>query len=63
MSPFGVFPKSEPGKWRLILDLLEPEGCNVRRGMLRYEKVWICNFLWMCKFTRRLVVVCLNDIY
>ena len=21
ISPFGVIPKSEPGKWRLILDL------------------------------------------
>ena len=25
-SPFGVNPKSEPGKWRLILDLSSPMG-------------------------------------
>ena len=29
VSPFGVIPKSEPGKWRLILDLSAPEGCSV----------------------------------
>ena len=33
VSPFGVIPKSEPGKWRLILDLSAPEGCSVNDGI------------------------------
>ena len=32
-SPFGVFPKSEPGKWHLILDLSFPEETSVNAGI------------------------------
>ena len=35
ISPFGVIPKSEPGKWRLILDLSSPEGGSVNNGISR----------------------------
>jgi len=33
ISPFGVIPKSEPGKWRLIVDLLSPEGASMNDGI------------------------------
>ena len=33
VSPFGVIPKREPGKWRLILDLSSPEGFSVNDGV------------------------------
>ena len=33
VSPFGVIPKSEPGKWRLILDLSSPGGSSVNDGI------------------------------
>jgi len=33
VSPFGVKPKSEPGKWRLILDLSSPDGFSVNDGI------------------------------
>ena len=33
ISRFRVIPKSNPGKWRLILDLSFPEGCSVNDGM------------------------------
>ena len=33
ISPFGVIPKSEPGKWRLIVDLSSPEGTSVNDGI------------------------------
>ena len=33
VSPFGVIPKSEPGKWRLILDLSSPDGGSVNDGI------------------------------
>ncbi len=32
-SPFGVIPKSEPGKWRLIVDLSSPGGASVNDGI------------------------------
>ena len=32
-STFGVIPKSTQGKWRLILDLLSPEGHSVNDGI------------------------------
>lgn len=35
VSPFGVIPKSEPGKWRLILDLSSPKGNSVNDGVDR----------------------------
>ena len=34
VSPFGVIPKSsQPGKWRLIVDLSSPEGSSVNGGI------------------------------
>lgn len=34
VSPFGVIPKSsQPGKWRLILDLSSPRGSSVNDGI------------------------------
>ena len=33
VSPFGVIPKSQPGKWRLIVDLSSPEGRSVNDGI------------------------------
>ena len=33
VSRFGVIPKSEPGSWRLILDLSSPEGRSVNDGI------------------------------
>ena len=35
VSPLGVIPKSEPGKWRLILDLSFPEGGSVNDGITK----------------------------
>ena len=32
-SQFGVIPKSEPGTWRLIVDLSAPEGASVNDGI------------------------------
>jgi len=32
-SPFGVIPKRQPGKWRLIVDLSAPEGGSVNDGI------------------------------
>ena len=32
-STIGVIPKSEPGKWRLILDLSFPEETSVNAGI------------------------------
>ena len=43
VSPFGVIPKSEPGKWRLILDLSSPEGFSVNDGV---DKDW-CSLSYM----------------
>ena len=45
ISPFGVIPKSQPGKWRTILDLSSPHGMSVNDGIpkdlcsLRYVRV------------------------
>ena len=45
ISPFGVIPKSQPGKWRTILDLSSPHGQSVNDGIdkelcsLRYIRV------------------------
>ena len=33
ISRFGVIPKSQPGKWRLILDLSHPGGRSVNDGL------------------------------
>ena len=33
ISPFGVIPKSQPGKWRLIVDLSSPGGMSVNDGI------------------------------
>ena len=35
ISPFGVIPKSEPGKWHLIVDLSSPEGKSVNDGICK----------------------------
>ena len=35
VSPLEVIAKSEPGKWRLILDLLSPEGGSVNEGITK----------------------------
>ena len=35
LSPFGVIPKSEPGKWRLITDLSSPGQHSVNDGIDR----------------------------
>ena len=35
VSPFGVIPKSEPGKWCLIVNLSFPEGSSVNDGINR----------------------------
>lgn len=45
VSPFGVIPKSEPRKWRLIFDLSSPAGGSVNDGInrewcsLKYMKI------------------------
>ena len=45
ISPCGVIPKSQPGKWRLIVDLSSPEGASINDGIskelcsLRYVSV------------------------
>lgn len=33
VSPFGVIPKKDPGKWRLICDLSSPCGASVNDGI------------------------------
>ena len=33
ISPLGVIPKSQPGKWRLIVDLSSPEAESVNDGI------------------------------
>ena len=35
VNPFGVIPKSEPGKWRLIVDMSSPEGGSVNEGICK----------------------------
>jgi len=35
VSLFGVIPKADPGKWRLILDLSSPRGNNVNDGIVK----------------------------
>ena len=35
VSPFGVIPKTDPGKWRLILDLSSPRGNSVNDGIAK----------------------------
>ena len=43
VSPFGVIPKSEPGQWRLIVDLSSPAGGSVNDGI---NKEW-CSLTYM----------------
>ena len=43
VNPFGVIPKSEPGKWRLIIDLSSPAGGSVNDGI---SKEW-CSLKYM----------------
>ena len=42
ISPFGVIPKSQPGKWRLIVDLSSPQGKSVNDGI---RKEW-CSLVY-----------------
>ena len=35
VSPFGVIPKADLGKWRLILDLFSPHGSSVNDGIVK----------------------------
>ena len=35
ISPFGVIPKGQTGKWRLIVDLSTPHGSSVNDGIDR----------------------------
>ena len=35
VSPFGVIPKADPGKWRLILDLSSPRGNSINDGIAK----------------------------
>ena len=35
VSPVGVIPKSEPGRWWLILDLSLPSPCSVNDGIAK----------------------------
>ena len=32
-SPIGLIPKGSSGKWRMIVDLLSPEGSSVNEGI------------------------------
>ena len=54
VSPFGVIPKSsQPGKWRLIVDLSSPKGRSVNDGI----EAELCSltYLHMDKVSRELV--------
>ena len=33
LNRFGLVPKSEPGQWRMIVDLSFPRGVSVNEGM------------------------------
>ena len=33
ISPIGIVPKTQPGKWRLIVDLSHPQGGSVNDGI------------------------------
>ena len=35
VSPMGVIPKSEPGRWHIIVDLSSPEGNSINDGINR----------------------------
>ena len=35
VNPFGVIPKSELGRWRLIVDLSSPKGGSVNEGICK----------------------------
>ena len=52
VSPFGVIPKSsQPGKWRLIVDLSSPKGRSVNDG-IEAELCSLC-YLHMDEVIRR----------
>ena len=53
VSPFGVIPKSELSKWRLILDLSSPEVFSVNDGVDKVSPT--CQ--WMRKWGKRGFVV------
>lgn len=56
VSPFGVIPKSEPGKWRLILGLSSPEGGSVNDGISKE----LCSLSYMSIDDVAARVVCLG---
>ena len=35
VNPFGVIPKSESGKWHLIVDMSSPEGGSINEGICK----------------------------
>ena len=43
VSPMEVIPKSEPGMWCIIVDLLSPEGSSVNDGINRE----VCSLSYM----------------
>ena len=42
LSSFGVIPKGTTGKWRLIMDLLAPEGKSVNDGIQGAMHIVVC---------------------
>ena len=42
VNRFSVIPKSTPGKWRLIIDLLYPTSMSVNDGIILLTAVHIC---------------------
>ena len=45
LNRFGLVPKSEPGQWRMIIDLSFPSGFSVNEGILdskAHVKFFIC---------------------
>ena len=50
----GVIPKSsQPGKWRLIVDLMSPQGASVNDGI----EADLCSleYLWLDEVTSHVV--------
>ena len=55
VSPFCVIPKSEPGKWRLILDLSSPEGFSVNDGV--HKDLYSLSYMSVDEVAERVVEV------
>ena len=43
VNPIGVIPKSEPGRWHIIVDLSSPQSSSVSDGINRE----LCSLLYM----------------